>query len=210
MAGNGENIDTPHEETPHRPGKEPMSSRRPSNSQCKRTTRSRTTQPEGGPSTRTTRSRRTQPEGGPSTQTTRSRRTQPEGGPSIRSTRSRRTQHGNGQNPRVRDEEPNLGGAQPMDYGSYDPTRAAQGNNTQNQPDLGVRRPRGRPRGSRTRRHETTQEDPQNAQEEQLGEIEGPPNNEQPEETEVPPKNPNDQPEPSHRNENRRRSKTRE
>uniref|UniRef100_A0A803QHC5 Retrotransposon gag domain-containing protein n=1 Tax=Cannabis sativa TaxID=3483 RepID=A0A803QHC5_CANSA len=122
-AGNGENVNTPHKENTHHPGKAPVGSRRPSNMQSKRTTRSKRTQLECGPSTRTTPSRRTQPEGAPSTQTTRSRRTQPEGGPSTRTTCSRRTQHEDGQIPRVGDEEPNLGCAQPMDDGAYDPPR---------------------------------------------------------------------------------------
>ncbi|XP_060968717.1 uncharacterized protein LOC133036219 [Cannabis sativa] len=90
--------------------------------------------------------------------------------------------------------------------------RAAQENNTQNQPDPGVRRPRGRPRGSQTRRQKTAQENPQNAQEEQPRKTEGPPENEQPGKLRVPPENeqPNDRPKPSHRNDKRRRPETRE
>uniref|UniRef100_A0A803QHW0 Uncharacterized protein n=1 Tax=Cannabis sativa TaxID=3483 RepID=A0A803QHW0_CANSA len=115
-----------------------------------------------------------------------------------RRTRSRRTQHGSGRNPGMKDKGSNREGAQPMGESTYETEnchlrhyleqaqrwnaelecdaavgRTVQGTNTQNQPKLGVRRPRGKPRGSRTRRQE-------NAQEEQPGE------------NEIPLENPND------------------
>ncbi|XP_060969588.1 actin cytoskeleton-regulatory complex protein pan1-like [Cannabis sativa] len=146
-------------------------------------------------------SRRAQPEGGPSAQTTRPRRTQPDVGPSTRTTRSRRTQRGNGQNLGTKDEELNRGGAQSMGERTYETescrlrrrleeaqrqnaeleceaasARATQGTNAQNQLEPGVRRPQGRPRGSRTKRQEKARE-------------------EQPEENETPPENQDEQPE---------------
>ncbi|XP_060968711.1 uncharacterized protein LOC115710846 [Cannabis sativa] len=158
MAKNPENVNTPHEETNHR---------------------SRVAQLEGGPSARTTRSQRAEPDIGPSTWTT----------------RSRRTQRGSGWNPRTRNEELNRGGAQPMGERTYETenprlrhrpkeaqhrsaelerdvtsARVAQGTNAQTQPEPGVRRPRGRPPGSRTRRRE-------NSREEQTRENETPPKN---------------------------------
>ncbi|KAM6594082.1 uncharacterized protein LOC133036181 [Cannabis sativa] len=102
MAENPENVNTPHEETNHRSGKEPMGSKRSTNPQSRKTTHSRRAQPERGPSARTTRSRRTRPDVGPSTRTT----------------RPRRTQRGNGQNPRTSDEELNRGGAQSVGEGA--------------------------------------------------------------------------------------------
>ncbi|XP_060965528.1 uncharacterized protein LOC133034456 [Cannabis sativa] len=200
MAENLENINTPHEETNHHSRKEPMGSRRSTNLQYRRTTRSR----------------RAQPEGGPSAQTTSAQRTQPDVGPSMQTMCSRRTQRGNRQNPRARNEELNRGGSQSLGERTYEMEShrlrrhlkeaqhrnielereaasawATQGMNAQNQPEPGVRRPRGRPRGSRTRRQEK-------AWEEQLGENETPPENqdEQPErrqpetdEREIPPEN---------------------
>ncbi|XP_060958285.1 uncharacterized protein LOC133030090 [Cannabis sativa] len=129
-------------------------------------------------------------------ETTRSRRTQPDVGPSTRTTRSRKAQRGNGQNPGKRDEELNHGGAQSVRERTYETeirclrrrleeaqhgnaelereaasARAAQGTNTQNQPEHGVRRPR----GSQTWRQEKTWE-------------------EQPRENETPPENQDEQP----------------
>ncbi|XP_060965199.1 uncharacterized protein LOC133034168 [Cannabis sativa] len=160
MVENPENVNTPHEETNHRSGKEPMGSKISTNPQSRRTTCSRRAQPESGHSARTTRSRRTRSNVGPS----------------MRTTRLRRTQRGNGQNHGTRDEELNHGGAQSVGEVAYEmenrrlrrrlgkahrnaelerdaaSTRAAQGTNAQNQPEPGRSPARNHQRSYQTHR----------------------------------------------------------
>ncbi|KAM6556023.1 hypothetical protein CsatB_003042 [Cannabis sativa] len=82
--------------------------------------------------------------------------------PTYGTTRSRRNHGGNNQNPEGRNEETNTTtGYVPRSEDAYDSTRY-------NQPDPGVRRSRGRPQGSRTRRQEANKGNTQNTQEEQL------------------------------------------
>uniref|UniRef100_A0A803QD22 Uncharacterized protein n=1 Tax=Cannabis sativa TaxID=3483 RepID=A0A803QD22_CANSA len=137
MAGNGENIDAPHEETTYRLGKELIGSRRPFNSQSNWTTRPKRTQTEGGPSLFPI------PVGENGTY-------DPTRYIPIVELENRQL--------RRRLEEANRRNAELECEAAA--ARTTQENDTQNQPDPGERAPRGRPRNSQTRWQETAQGNP--------------------------------------------------
>uniref|UniRef100_A0A803QCG7 Uncharacterized protein n=1 Tax=Cannabis sativa TaxID=3483 RepID=A0A803QCG7_CANSA len=162
MAGNRENVDTPHEEITFRPGKEPMGSRRPFNSQSERTTHLRRTQPEGGPGILSTSSRRTQNPG--------TRHEKPRmniGRPLLNQVGEDGAYDPTKYIPivelencqlRCRLKEANCRNAELEHEAAA--TRMTRENNIQNQPDPRERGSRGRPHDSRTRGQETAEGNP--------------------------------------------------